>query len=108
MVEWQPGHPLPAQVADAFAAMYDWFDRFHATEPLKSQWKTWVARQLDLDDLTAAVRATDWETPPFLQAVIDDALSAGVTATSLAVYGCLSAIDQGLERMRPDGAPAGR
>lgn len=107
MADWNPEEPLPDQIADAFAALYDWFEDHHMDDVRKSQWADSVDRYFDRTALQRAVEATEWDTPVLLRQQITDARAVGPTRTALAVYACLLAIDDGLADIHPRMALAG-
>ncbi len=102
MVDWEPGLSLPAQVADAFAILYDWLDRHHPVDPYNDDWEIRVRADPKMKQLQRAVALTSQETPSALEADIFGEMTKGNKLnTAYAVFRGLWAIDGGVERQLP-------
>lgn len=113
MSSWSPSDPLPHQLADAFAVMYDWFDHSYMTSRDNGEsyftladnddWKEIAAQDDHVRKLASEVmNSTSGTTPHLLQEAIDRAREDSDTLEiARQVYCCLHAIDQGLKYQTP-------
>jgi predicted amidohydrolase len=112
MTTWSPRDPLPSQIADAFAVMYDWFERSYFTPSEDDEsystladnddwWET-AARSSHVERLINEVMDSDSATPSLLQEVLDQACDdPDPLEMARQVYYCLYAIDRGLKYQTP-------
>jgi hypothetical protein len=96
-------HPLPDNVADLFAVLYDWFDKNHFFSSAENEyWYEEILHGQDLKELSSQVAQSGWEVP----SAIMDRLShhlylAKGEALARLVYLVLHSIDRGLGFYHP-------
>ena len=102
MFEWDPKQPLPAQLADAFAVLYDWFEPRHFEDADDEWWGERVMEDDEAPDLIAAVAASSARTPAELHSELERVRGeTDVLRQAYRIYRCLYAIDQGVKRQHP-------
>lgn len=95
---------LPNQLADAFAALYDWLDPLFE-EAYNHGWLDLADLHPAVGTLQRAVEGSDWETPWVLRDALAQAAASGDDASFVrAVYRCLYAIDRGFRLKLPSPA----
>ena len=100
MSDWNPALPLPWQLADAFAALYDWFEANHFEDADDQLWDERARRDPETKALIASVAASSEGTPARVVAALERA-QAGRGEVAYAIYRNLYAIDRGIERQHP-------
>jgi hypothetical protein len=104
MVQWHPNSPLPDQLADCFAALYDWADSGLIDDIVSYGWAVQYERDPKRAELVASVRDSHWSTPRELRDHIERATHDRL---GYAIYTVARAIDEGVGRYHPSLSGAG-
>jgi predicted amidohydrolase len=105
-VDWNPTQPLPHQLADAFAVLYDWVVLRHKNKAENRGWRDVAIGKSPHRALIRDIESSAWETPIALQDHLTAAPCHDENAIAFAAYQCLRAIDDGLGRLHPTRASA--